>query len=152
MMWKLQASPRPPESLKHLEQSSPCWAGGNGLMRSELSPSTASCRHTTGAYFGHTPLPLAMPSPSNLPGDASQKTGAFGNSWTLITVLSVNWRGEIDGPDTTWTTYQLREACSNRETLKTSAREEERCHIIELSLSPTPLEWSDVKTSPPQQL
>lgn len=33
-------------------------------------------------HFGHAPLPWLMPSPNDLPGDPSQKTGAFGNSST----------------------------------------------------------------------
>lgn len=122
ILHNVEAAGQPPARgvIKPLKQSSPCRAGGNGLM---------SCPPAQPPRSGHTPLPWTLPSPNPSPPDPSP--AASGNSWTLTAVLSVNWRGETDGQDTTsngWTTHQLREVFSNQETLKTSPQEKEKCH------------------------
>lgn len=137
-MWKLQASPEPPESLKHLEQSSPCWAGGNGLMRSGLSP---SCRGTTGLIPDTLPFPWLTPAPNHYQDALLRRLVRLATAGHQL--LCFQWIGGDTQRDRTHRGQhnRLREVCSNRETLRTSTQEKERCRITELSLSPTLLEW-----------
>lgn len=139
-MWKAAAQPSASTVIKTFRAEQSLLGGWQRFNEIRALSPEQKVVYTPEVHISDTlPIPGLMPSPNNSLWDPSQVTDAFGNSWTLITVLPVNGGRETrHGWDTTGTGH--------------ISWEEKRCCILEPSLCQTPLEWTDVKTSPPQLL
>lgn len=125
----MEAAGQPSESLKPLEQSSPCWAGGNGLMRASSRPAAGTAQRWLRTHS--PPLAHATTQPS-----ATAPCSERCCSGQQLDVSDCS-SSDPEGTDT-WTRHGQRIGrgkLSNPETLKTSAQEKERCSTTKLSSS-----------------